>query len=135
VSVWTFHVLPLLLIADDSSTSKAEGLAVWKVRHQQLLWSSCEIMDPHARNHKCHRKASLSLAVLRGLPALSSRVSSSALQSILTCLFMPTSLLFSLNRRKQPDSGTVFRPSSLLAWVWVPFVIHGWAAVAELLRI
>lgn len=28
VSVWTFHMLPLLLMADDSSTLEAEGLAI-----------------------------------------------------------------------------------------------------------
>lgn len=96
--------------------------ALWKLRVSHLRrearaapMDSCEVMDHCDRNHKCHRKGSLSLAVLRGLPAPTSRMPSSALQSIVICLFMPASLLFSLNRRKQPDSSTVFHPSSLLS--------------------
>lgn len=98
----------LWLMTDDSSTMEAEELAVWEVRHQQLPWTFCEITYHRARNNKCHGKASLSLAVLGGLPALNIRVPSSAQQSTAICLFMLVSQLFSLNRTKQPDSGSDF---------------------------
>lgn len=86
----------------------APSMSFLWLTHQQLPWAFCKITYHRARNNKCHGKASLSLAVLGGLPALNIRVPSSALQSTAICLFMLVSQLFSLNSMKQPDSGSDF---------------------------
>lgn len=108
-------MLPLLLMADDSSTLEAE--------HQ---WHPCtSFRTHHARSHKHHRKAKPQLCdVLRAacsdLQHLFQlcRASLSTYLCLHHCCFLPT------------GSGL-----TVPLFFCVPAVIHGWAAVAELLNI